>query len=126
MAVSPDFRDYVLELLEPLGEVTARAMFGGAGIYMDGSMFALIANETLFFKTDDINRPDFEAEGMAPFSPYADKPQMTMSYSEVPAHLMEDSDGLCEWATRAWEAARRNPPKKKAKKKKPKTKKARK
>lgn len=126
MAVSPDFRDYVLELLEPFGPVTARAMFGGAGIYMEGSMFALIAFETLWFKTDDINRPDFEAEGMPAFAPYPNKPQMTMSYSEVPAHLMEDSEALCEWAARAWEAARRNPPKKKTKKKKPKNKKAQK
>lgn len=106
MAVSPDFRDYVLDLLEPLGAVRARAMFGGAGLYLDDTFFAILANDVLYLKVDERNREEFEAAGAAPFKPFADKPH-TMSYYEAPAEVMEESEELCAWARRAWEAARR-------------------
>ena len=106
MTVSPDFRDYVLDLLEPLGRVRARAMFGGAGLYLDDTFFAILANDVLYLKADERNRGEFEAAGAAPFKPFADKPH-TMSYYEAPADVMEESDELCAWARRAWEAARR-------------------
>ncbi len=106
MAVSPDFRDYVLDLLEPLGRVRARAMFGGAGLYLDDTFFAILANDVLYLKVDERSRGEFEAAGAAPFKPFADKPH-TMSYYEAPAEVMEESEELCAWARRAWEAARR-------------------
>ena len=117
MAVSPEFRDYVLEMLEPFGPVAARAMFGGAGLYLDGTMFALIAGDVLYFKVDERNRGDFEAAGAGPFAPYADG-RMTMSYYEVPAEVMEEAETLCGWARGAWEAARRTARHKKADKRK--------
>lgn len=104
---SREFRDYALELLEGLGAVSARAMFGGAGLYLDGTMFALITRADVFyFRTDEINRGDFEAAGMGPFVPFADKP-MTMPYHQAPPDVMEDADAMCAWGRRAWEAARR-------------------
>ncbi|HSM23090.1 MAG TPA: TfoX/Sxy family protein, partial [Rubrivivax sp.] len=84
MAGSKEFVVHILDRLQPLGAVTARAMFGGHGIYCDGVMFALIAEDVLYFKVDDQNRPRFEALGAGPFRPYADRP-VTMSYYEVPA-----------------------------------------
>ncbi len=56
MSVSNDYRDFVLEQLAPAGRVTSRAMFGGVGLYLDGLFFALIDDDTLFFKTDDATR----------------------------------------------------------------------
>lgn len=106
MAVSPAFRDYVLEMLEPLGGVAARRMFGGAGLYLDGTIFGLIAGETLYFKVDDANRADYEAAGTGPFVPFEDG-RMTMPYWEVPADVIEDSAELCGWARKAWQAGRR-------------------
>ena len=66
MTVKNEFVQYVLELLEPLDGVSAKAMFGGFGIYRRGVMVALIADEMLYLKADDINRPDFEAAGYIP------------------------------------------------------------
>ncbi|MCH8836150.1 MAG: TfoX/Sxy family protein [Proteobacteria bacterium] len=117
MTVSPDFRDYVLDLLEPLGRVRARAMFGGAGLYLDDTFFAILANDVLYLKVDEGNRGEFEAAGAAPFKPFADKPH-TMSYYEAPAEVMEESEELCAWARRAWEAARRARAKGRSKRKK--------
>lgn len=106
MPVSQAFRDYVLEMLEPLGGVTARRMFGGAGLYLDGSIFGLIAGDILYFKVDDDNRADYETAGTGPFVPFEDG-RMTMPYWEVPADVMEDSAELCAWARKAWQAGRR-------------------
>ena len=97
MAISPEFRDHVLDLLEPLGAVTARAMFGGAGIFMDGRMFALISKDVLYFKVDDENRGEYEAAGMEPFG--------RMPYFQVPIDVMEDPDDICAWARGAYGAA---------------------
>ncbi|OFX13064.1 MAG: transcriptional regulator [Alphaproteobacteria bacterium RIFOXYD12_FULL_60_8] len=117
MGNSRDFVNLVLELLAPLGEVTARAMFGGHGLYLDGLTFALIADDTLYFKVDDGNRPAFEAVGLEPFRPFPDKPSYVMSYYEAPPDALEDAAELQPWAQGAFAAALRNrkPKKKKAK-----------
>ncbi len=117
MATNSEFRAFVLDQLEPLGGVTARAMFGGAGLYRDATMFALVTrSDVLYFRTDDANTGEYEAAGMGPFKPFDDKPH-TMPYHEVPADLLEDPDELCAWAGRAWEAARRAKDGKKKKRK---------
>ena len=113
MAISPEYRDYVLELLGPLGplgplgRVQARPMFGGAGLFRDGLMFGLITRrDILYFKTDDQNRGEYEAAGLGPFMPYENRPTV-MSYHEVPAQLLEDAEEIAEWAGRAFAAALR-------------------
>jgi DNA transformation protein len=101
MSVSDDFRDFVLEQLAPAGRVTARGMFGGVGLYLDGLFFALIDDDTLYFKTDDSNRPRFRSAGSRPFCPYPDRPDLQMGYWEVPADVLEDADALALWAREA-------------------------
>jgi len=75
-------------------------MFGGVGIYAGDHFFALLADDTLYFKVDDSNRPDFERQGMGPFKPYGEAGE-SMGYYEVPADLLEDPDALRPWAERA-------------------------
>lgn len=59
MAVSDEFIEYVIDQLAAWGEVSARRMFGGAGLYCDGMMFGLIADDVAYLKADDSNREDF-------------------------------------------------------------------
>ena len=66
MAVSREYREFVLEQLGRVVAVTSRSMFGGVGIYGDGLFFALLDNDTLYLKVDDSNRGDFEAAGTGP------------------------------------------------------------
>ncbi len=106
MAVTDQYREFALEQLEGLGEITGRRMFGGYGIYCDGLFFALIDNDTLYLKVDDSNRPDFEALGLKPFRPFPDKPT-SMQYYPAPPEVLEDRDELHSWAARSVEAARR-------------------
>ncbi len=118
MTMSPDFRDYLLDQLAPFGGVEAKRMFGGGGLYRDGTMFGLVAGDVLYLKADDVNRADFEDTGMAPFT-YTNKARkkpVQMSYYETPDDVLEDPDQLCAWASRAWEAARRSGKPKKKKK----------
>ena len=81
-------------------------MFGGHGIYLDGLMFALIADDTLYLKVDDGNRADYLAAGLTPFKPFDDKPG-TMSYYPLPEEVFEDQDALLRWAREALGAALR-------------------
>lgn len=101
MAVSDDYRDFVLEQLAPAGRVTPRAMFGGVGLYLDGLFFALIDDDTLYFKTGDTNRARYEQAGSKPFCPFPDRPDQAMAYWQVPADVLEDPEQLTDWAREA-------------------------
>jgi DNA transformation protein and related proteins len=107
MAVSPEYRAFVLEQLGRVAPVTSRPMFGGLGVYSDGLFFALVAGETLCLKVDDSTRGDYEAIGMGPFRPFGeDKPMM--GYYELPPDLLEDADALRPWVHKAIDVARRS------------------
>src|SRR5262245_26525568 len=70
MAVTTAYRDYVFGQLEAVGKIISKNMFGGVGIYQNGRFFALIFRNALYFKVDEVNRPDYENAGMKPFTPY--------------------------------------------------------
>ncbi|MFT4537839.1 MAG: DNA transformation protein [Planctomycetota bacterium] len=97
--------DYVLEQLAGLGELSARKMFGGVGLYCDGLFFALIGRGTLYMKVDDSNRAMYEAKDCEAFRPDPDKPQ-SMNYYELPVDVLERPDLAREWAQPSVEIAR--------------------
>ncbi|HKG34186.1 MAG TPA: TfoX/Sxy family protein [Gemmatimonadales bacterium] len=107
MTVSGGFRSFVLEQLgRVVRDVRGRSMFGGVGIYSGDVFFALIADDTLYFKVDDSTRPDFESRNMDPFRPYGPDGEV-MQYYCVPAEVLEDAEALADWAERAIAVARR-------------------
>ncbi len=106
MPVSEEYLDYVVDQLGCIGEVAAKRMFGGVGLYHDGLFFGLIASDLLYFKVDDENRPDYQTAGARPFQPYGDE-SYSMGYYEVPVDVLEDVDQLKKWARGAVDAAAR-------------------
>ena len=107
MSVSPSFRTFALEQLgRTVRAVRGRAMFGGVGVYAGELFFALIAEDTLYFKVDDSTRRDFEQHGSQPFRPYGEGGE-TMQYYEVPEDLLEAPEALGVWAEKAIAVARR-------------------
>jgi DNA transformation protein and related proteins len=104
---SPEFIEYLLEQLRPLGAVSARRMFGGYGVYYGARMFGLVADDQLYLKTDDQNRGEFEAQDLKPFVYQTDSRSITMSYSEAPAEALDDGELLRQWAQSAIAAAGR-------------------
>jgi DNA transformation protein and related proteins len=105
MPVSSDYLNYVLEQLAGLGGVAARRMFGGVGLYCEELFFGLIDNDTLYLRVNDDNRADYTARGMGQFRPYADRPEISMTYYEIPAEILEDPAQLVVWAQRSVAAA---------------------
>ncbi|PWC63950.1 TfoX/Sxy family protein [Azospirillum sp. TSH58] len=95
---------FLCESLTPLGDITARRMFGGYAVYCDGVVFALVAHDILYFKADDGNRPDYEALGLRPFKPFDDKPTV-LPYFPPPDSALDDPDELLLWARPALAAA---------------------
>ncbi len=97
MAVSNDFLEYVLDQLSAWDEVTARRMFGGAGLFRDGKMFGLVSDDVAYLKVDETNRENFLAAGSLPFKPFPNRPTM-LSFFEIPPDILESPEELIEWA----------------------------
>ena len=108
MINSPEFIEYLLEQMQGVGLVSARAMFGGHGIYHDGIMFALVADDVLYLKTDELNRPEFEARNLPPFLYQRKDKLIRMSYNEAPGEVLDDPDEMTSWAQSAIDASRRS------------------
>jgi DNA transformation protein len=119
MNADADFVAYLLELLQPVGRVSARRMFGGHGLYGDGLMFALVFDGRLYLKVDDGSKDAFVAAGCEPFVYQGQEKPIEMSYWTVPESALESSDDMAPWARLAMAAALR-----KANAKPPKTSKA--
>jgi len=107
MGVPDEFTRLVLDLLAPLGPVSARRMFGATGLFHGGTMFGLIVQDELFFKVGDANRADYETAGAAPFS-YATRhgTHTIAAYWSCPPELLDDPDELRRWGRKALSASR--------------------
>ena len=104
--------EFIRELFAPFRPVTIRRMFGGAGIYADGQMFALVFDGAIFLKVDETSIPDFEREGSKPFVYIRAKSahrvgRASLSYWRLPERLYDDPDELAVWAQRALAIAQR-------------------
>lgn len=113
---SPDFIAHMLELLGARGTIEARRMFGGHGLYRDGMVFALVLDDTLYLKTDELTRPAFEAQGLAPFTYRNGTRDVVTSYWTAPPEALDSPAVMREWKERALAAARRSATEKASKK----------
>lgn len=93
------FRDRVLDQLSALGEVTARPLFGGHGLYRRETIFAILYRGRLYLKVDEDSKGDYLARGMGPFRP--NERQTLESYFEVPPEALADTEALLSWAREA-------------------------
>ena len=106
-----DFADHILDLLAPLGDVRAKRMFSGYGIFLEERMFALIAGQVLYLKCDEEIRPQFQAAGSHAFE-YTTRrkgiaTQVTLSYWSAPEEVLESRAAALRWGSLALAAARR-------------------
>jgi DNA transformation protein len=105
MAQRSEFVGFVAEQMAFVAGLRIRAMFGGYGVYQDDRMFALIADDRLYFKADATTRAEFEAKGLGPFTYVARGKSMTMQYFEAPPEVFEEQDAMRVWVRKAVEAA---------------------
>jgi DNA transformation protein and related proteins len=98
--------DDIRELFSVFGPVSVRRMFGGAGIYADGTMFALLYDATIYLKAGERNAAAFDREALAPFTyTTKDGKRGVTSYRRMPDRLYDDPHELAEWSRDALSAA---------------------
>ena len=100
-----DFIAYLHELFADFGPVSTRKMFGGHGVFHDGLMIGLVADDELYLKADKISAPTFAAEGSTPFVYGKGSKQVQMSYYRAPAEALDDPAEMLPWAQLAFAAA---------------------
>jgi DNA transformation protein len=108
MPSDPSFVAHVLDLVGLVGPVSARAMFGGHGVYAEGVMFALLDDGELFLKTDELTRARFVEAGCRQWL-YVNKAvrMENTGYFRPPDDAHEDPEAMAPWARLALEAALR-------------------
>jgi DNA transformation protein len=102
-----DNPDELHELFSAFGPVRLRHMFGGAGIFAEGLMIALVSRGEIFLKADDATIPTLEMEGSRPFVYGANGRRVVMSYWRLPDRLLDDPEALAQFARAALGAAQR-------------------
>jgi len=107
MSVNTEFRDYVLDQLSGIGVFETKNMFGGTAVLRNGVAFAKIKHGSLWLKVDDGNINDFIEKGMVQYT-YGKDNSRKLNFYETPSEVMEDSEMLIQWATKACEAAIRS------------------
>jgi DNA transformation protein len=109
---------WVQEALEPLGRVSMRKMMGGATLYLDGAIFAILVDGELWFKADEESNAIWDEAGCRErFSvTFKDGTVDQMNYRRAPTDVYDDPDEMRCWAQLAVEAGLRRPVKKRSKK----------
>ena len=103
-----EFVEHLNEVFCQFGTIQSRRMFGGYGIFHHELMIGLVADDTLYLKTDALSEPDFAGAGSLPFEFTKNGVFMKMSYSSAPVEIFDDPVIARAWATRAYEAALRS------------------
>lgn len=108
MVASASFADFLREQLNPLGRITLRRMFGKTGVFCSGVMFGMVAENTLYFRVDEVNKAIFAEAASSPPLNYAKKGTLIdLAFWRVPERLFDEPDELVVLAEAALAAARR-------------------
>lgn len=106
--MNSEFEAFVQDQMQGVGPVYAKRMFGGAGLFLNDLMIALIAGNSLYLKVDGQTRSLFECQGLQPFIFERKGKPVAMSYFEAPEEVLEDADAMNRWVSEAYAAALRS------------------
>ena len=108
MVASDSFTELLREQLAPLGPLAMRRMFGKTGVFCDGLMFGMVADDTLYFRVDAHNQATFkEAQSFPPLSYEKKGSTIDLAFWRAPDRLFDEPDELVAWARAALASARR-------------------
>ena len=106
MAYDADFGEWVREHFRALGRLEIKRMFGGAGVYAAGVMFALLGDGVVWLKGDEALGEAFVEAGSRQFIyPTKDGRTMSMGYWTLPETALDDPDEAVAWARRSLDVA---------------------
>lgn len=97
------------EIFAALGPVTIKRMFGGKGVYYNGTIVAVEFRGDLLLKADDVSAPAFEEAGAIRWA-YEGRTgkAVNMPYWSIPADAFDDPEIMAGWVKLAYEAALRS------------------
>jgi len=114
MSIDMGLYAWVQEALEPMGTVTMRKMMGGATLYLDGIIFAILHGDDIWFKADKETDAVWDAQGCPKFSiTLKDGWVDVMNYRRAPIDVHDDAEAMQRWARLGVEAGMRRPIKRK-------------
>ena len=102
-----EFTNYVVDLMQSIGPVNAKRMFGGYGLFLDDLMFALISNGLLYLKADIENKDSFINNNLTAFTYMKKAKECKLAYYQAPEEVLEDSDIMHNWIQSSYAAALR-------------------
>lgn len=103
--MSTEFASYLHEVFASFGNIQIKRMFGGFGVYHQGLMFALIADDILYLKANEDSKQAFEQRGLTPFELHRHDKIIKMSYYQAPEEIFDDFEQAAIWANLAYHAA---------------------
>jgi DNA transformation protein len=109
MGLTPGFRDYLFDVLAPLGKIETKRFFGLDGIKADGAMLGFVLDEKIYFRTDEQSRSAYAEEGGTPFTFGKSGEAIVTCYYTIPDRLYDEPEELVQWARRARVAALKAP-----------------
>ena len=104
MSLNEEFKNFVLDQLQGIGEFETRHMFGGLALLLQGSAFAKIKHDKVWLKVDESNLEDFKEQGMKQYT-YGKDNSRKLSFYENPIDIIEDRDKLKDWVKKSIEVA---------------------
>lgn len=108
MSASPQFAQYIVDTLAPLGPLRSGRFFGGIAISCGSVQFAMVMGNRLYFAVNDHTLGKYEQAGMQAFSYLTKRGRIQVrKYFEIPSDLLEDTAQLHAWAREAMGAARK-------------------
>ncbi len=100
-----NFIKFLHEVFSDFGSIKSRKMFGGYGIYHDGLMFGLVADDALYLKVDETTKQQFIDNDLNPFEYEKGSKKVRMSYYLAPEEIYDNPDEAVYWARLAYQAA---------------------
>jgi DNA transformation protein len=104
MALNEEFKNFVLDQVQGIGEFETKRMFGGLALLRQGSAFAKIKHDKVWLKVDESNLADFQRHGMNQYT-YGKDNSRKLNYYETPIEIVEDRDKLKDWVQKSIEIA---------------------
>ncbi len=98
----PETIDQLLAQLSIFGQPHRRSMFGGYGLYLDGTIFSIIADQDIYLKVGDKNQADFKKIGSQPFVYEGKTKPVVMSYWLLPPAIWSDPTQWQQWVAKSW------------------------
>jgi DNA transformation protein len=116
MSIDEGLYAWVQEALEPMGIVSMRRMMGGATLYLDGVIFAIMVEGEIWMKSDAEADAIWDTVSTERFTvTFKDGKVDSMNYRRAPSDVYDDAEAMQRWVSVSVEAGRRRVVKKRPK-----------